>query len=286
MISLCIWDRNKTKIYREHWNIMAESSAQCRNDNSQTEEYLQRLRKWHENYTQSLAYIQWTTMMSMYTWNMTCMYSLAGVGALPGLNAQPHQPSARGVGVARRGGFLRRIVAVQRPAAPAYRARGIGSRLLIGPIKGVFPTLGTVPFVVVVVFSLMALCAAVVLGVCKALCVQPKMNVARHRHSVRIGDPTLDTNSLIPKSQNFGSTPDTQTPLHGPYKIWVSIEEVWYPNIPISKNHYPPIESPSGWIDIPIWYIPISRDSISLFYRLISQHSSFSDRYPPIFSYL
>ena len=104
---------------------MEDSLPKYRDSDSQAEEYLQKLRKWHENYTQTLAYIQWTTAMSMYTWNMICMQSLAGVGALPGFSAQHQQPSAghEGVRIPRRDGLLRRA-AIQRPAIPAYRARG------------------------------------------------------------------------------------------------------------------------------------------------------------------
>ncbi len=65
------------------------------------------------------------------------------------------------------------------------------------------------------------------------------------------------------------------------------VEGVWYPNIPISKICYPPIESPSWWINIPTSQYPNFNKlniPISLFYRLISQYPSFSDQYPPIFS--
>ena len=64
-------------------------------------------------------------------------------------------------------------------------------------------------------------------------------------------------------------------------------EGVWYPNIPISKSCYPPAESPSRWIDIPISQYPNFNKpnmQISLFYRLISQYPCFSDQYTPIFS--
>ncbi len=86
---------------------------------------------------------------------------------------------------------------------------------LLGPLKGVFPTPDTGPF-----FPSDA-------------DIQPKINVARHRHSeLVVRHLTLhfsSTLTVIPKltpdiAQNFEPTPDTQTPLHGPYccgQLWV-----------------------------------------------------------------
>ena len=56
------------------------------------------------------------------------------------------------------------------------------------------------------------------------------------------------------------------------------VEEVWYPNNPISKNRYPPTESPSRRIDIPgsqFQQTQYPNIPISLFYRLIIPISQF-----------
>ena len=82
----------------------------------------------------------------------------------------------------------------------------IGYWSKLGPMNGVFPTPDTVPF-----FP-------------SDTDIHPKTNVARHRHSHLVPrhltphfSPTL-TLSFPPLdiTQNFGSTPDTQTPFRGP----------------------------------------------------------------------